>query len=462
MNILLVNPSYKSVYRDSKVKEGIPMSPVLSLAAIAANLRKSHNVKIFDANLFKNPYEELKNEIIRFSPAYVAITFTTPLYDEMRKISDMAKAINPKIITIGGGAHASGLPYDTLNNSSLDIIVVGEGDFTLAEIINGKGLGEIDGIFYKKDGKILKNSERTFVKDLDLLPFPAWDLFDIEKYAASELLARKTPAGWIETSRGCVFKCAYCNKSVFGNAFRTKSVKRVIEEMEYMLKLGFKEIHLADDAFTTDIKRAKEICREIIKRGLDFPWAPVTGIRIDGVDKELLELMKKAGCYRVYYGIESGNQKVLDGIGKGIKLDQIRKVVKISKEVGLEVFGFFMIALPGDTECSIRDTINFAKELDLDMAKMSVTIPLPATKLYEEWNKQGKIKMNVWSKFNLYSIPKDIFEHPNLAWPVIEKYYRKFYISFYFRPAFIVKYIIKSLKRGSLLHDIKCLLNTKW
>lgn len=462
MNLLLINPSHESVYRNSKIKAGVPRSPVLSLAAIAPALRKNHTVRIFDAAIFTDPYAQLRTEIINFKPDYAAITFTTPLYDEMRRIAGLVKEINPRIVTIGGGPHASAMPQETLGDSPLDIVVAGEGDFALSEIIDGGGPDTVPGVFYKKDGRIFKNPARELIKDLDSLPFPAWDLFDLEKYSSSELLARKSPAGWLETSRGCVFKCAYCNKSVFSAAFRTKSAGRVVDEIEYMLGLGFKEIHIADDAFTTNIARAKDICGEIIKRKLSFPWATVTGIRIDGVDKELLELMKASGCYRVYYGIESGNQKVLDTIQKGITLEKIRAVVKLSKEAGLEVFGFFMIALPGETESSMRDTINFAKELDLDMAKMSITVPLPATRLYETWKEEGRIKTADWTKYNLYAIPKDIFDHPNLTWDKIGEYYRKFYLEFYFRPGFIAKYALKSLKQGTMLRDIKYLLGTNW
>ncbi|MBI4656474.1 MAG: cobalamin B12-binding domain-containing protein [Elusimicrobia bacterium] len=402
MKILLVNPPQKSVYTDSKVKEAVPFSPPLNLAVVSPALRQNHEIKIFDGNIFDEVYRKLKDEITGFSPDYVGITFTTPLYDEMRKISDMAKEINPRITTVGGGAHASAMPVDTLRDSSLDMVVACEGDFALSEIVGGKPLESISGVFYKKDGKIRGNPPREQIKNLDALPFPAWDLFEIKKYSSGELLSKKTPAGWLETSRGCVFRCAYCNKSV------------------------------------------------------------VTGIRINGVDRELLDLMRKAGCYRVYYGIESGNQKVLDAIQKGITLDQVRKTVEMTREAGLEVFGFFMIALPGETEASMTDTINFAKELDLDMAKMSVTVPLPATRLYETLESKGRIKTNVWSKYNLYSIPEDIYDPPGLTWDIVKKYYRRFYVEFYFRPSFIVKYAVKSLKQGSLLQDIKRLVNTRW
>ncbi|MBU3930700.1 B12-binding domain-containing radical SAM protein [bacterium] len=462
MKILLVNPPSESVYKNSKVKAGVPCSPVLSLAAVAAPLTPNHDVKIFDGNIFENPYGKLKEEIINFLPDYLGVTITTPIYGEMKKITDMAKSINPGIITVVGGAHASSMPQDTLRADSLDIVVVGEGDFTFSEIVDAGGPEKVKGVFYKKDGEIIENPHREQIKDLDALPFPAWELFDLQKYSSGELLSRKTPSGWLETSRGCVFGCAYCNKSVFGRNFRVKSAERVIAEIEYMLHAGFKEIHIADDAFTTNIQRAKDICAGIIKRGLVFPWAPVTGIRIDGVDGELLHLMKKAGCYRVYYGIESGNQEVLDNIQKGIELEQVRKVVRMSKKEGLEVFGFFMIGLPGETERSMRDTINFAKELNLDMAKMSITVPLPATRLYEELNRAGKIKTADWSKYNLYAIPKEIFDHPNLSWGVIEKYYRKFYLEFYFRPSFIFRYAFRSLKSGTIFRDIKYFLSTKW
>jgi anaerobic magnesium-protoporphyrin IX monomethyl ester cyclase len=266
----------------------------------------------------------------------------------------------------------------------------------------------------------------------------------------------------METSRGCPYGCVYCNKSVFGRTFRVKSASRVVDEMELMLKEGIKEIHLADDNFTRDMVRAEKICQEIIERGLRFPWATITGIRVDRVNQRLLKKMKAAGCYRVYFGIESGSQRILNNIQKGINLKQVRQAIKWSKKAGLETFGFFMIALPGEELNDIKKTIKLATSLDLDMAKMSVTIPLPATPLYNELEEQGKIKTKNWSEFNLYLPAPAIYDHPNLDWGTIDKYYALFYRRFYFNPRFIAKRLLFSLKNRTLISDLRAALKTKW
>lgn len=347
---------------------------------------------------------------------------------------------------VGGGAHPSAMPRDVLESSEIDAVCIGEGDYSICQVAAGC-YKNMPGIAYKDDEgyHIPPDENKCFIETLDDLPFPAWNLFKINEYKTSKFLARVNPAGYIETSRGCPYGCVYCGKKIFGRNFRCKSAKRVVDEMEYMLSCGFRELLITDDCFTFDIERAKIICVEILKRGLKFPWTTSNGIRADRVNNELLAMMKRAGCYRVAYGIESGDNDVLKLLHKGESLEEIKKAVKMSKENGLEVVGFFMLALPGETERTMRRTIDFAKELDLDLAKVSITIPFPGTQLFEELYKNGNIKMTKWSKINTNIAPRELYEHPDLSWDVIETYYRKFYREFYFRPNFILKKIVKKL-----------------
>jgi len=461
--ILLIVPPTKAFYKNAKIRTAAHFSPFLAPAVLGAVLlEQGFAVRVFDFNIYESGDELFLKELGCFNPDYAGVTFTTPLFGEMNRICQMIKWYDKKICIIGGGAHCSSFPEDTLKHSDLDVVIIGEGDWTLARIIAGEDKEGIDGIAWRKGDEILLNLKDGFIKDLDNLPFPAWQLYDIKKYATTRVLSRKSPAGWIETSRGCVFACTYCNKSVFGQTFRVKCPRRVVDEMEYMLRAGFREIHIADDGFTTDIKRAKAICDEIIYRRLKFPWAPVAGLRVDRVDDELLNKMRRAGCYRIYFGIESGNQKVIDRIKKGITLDEVRKAVKLCKKNKLEVYGFFMLGLPGDTEKTIQDTIDFAKELGLDMAKASIATPLPATDWFNELESLGLIKSNDWTKLNLYVPSREIFDHPTLKWETIEKYMDKFYRDFYFRPVFIIKRFFKSLISGNLLSDIRDFFRTKW
>lgn len=461
--VLLINPTCASFYQDTKIKVAAMYSPPLNLATLAGQLLKdNHSVKILDLNLTTDPMSALKDEILSFHPDYIGVTFTTPLFNQAALIVENVKKIKPDVIAIAGGAHSTAMPEEVLLNSKFDIVVEAEGDFTLSEIISGRSLKDIKGIVYKNNGSILRNASREFISNLDQLSFPAWDLIDVDKYKTTDLMTKANPAGWIETSRGCVFGCCYCNKKVFGRNFRIKSPERVVDEISIMLSKGFKEVHIADDCFTTNLERAKKICRLILERNLKFYWAPVTGIRIDTVDEELLKLMKQAGCYRLYFGIESGNQKILDNIGKGITLDKIRQVIGWCRKNKLETVGFFMLALPGETPQTMQDTIDFAKELNLDLAKVTVTFPLPGTKLFDDLKEQGLIKNAEWSEYNLYLPAKNVYNHPNLDWDTVDKYFNKFYRKFYLNPYFIAKRIIKSIIEGKIISDIKYFFQTKW
>lgn len=258
--ILLINPSSRErVYLNTNVKVGAPSHPSLGLATIAAPLiQKGYGVKVVDMDLSGMTLAELQRTVRDYAPRYVGITGTTPLYSEMVNLSQLVKDIDNLIMVVVGGVHASVLPEEFMHLDSVDVVVYGEGDFTLVDVLSGMPL-EVKGIYYKSDGVVIQNEPRERVQDLDTLPYPAWGLFDLERYEASYLAVRKNPIGPLETSRGCVFGCSFCNKSIFGRAFRVKSVRRVVDEMEYMLKVGFKEIHIQDDGFSTILERAKEI-----------------------------------------------------------------------------------------------------------------------------------------------------------------------------------------------------------
>lgn len=460
--LLVIPPSSLSLYSQSKIKAAISEIPYISQAALAASLLQDNNqVRILDLSVCQeNPLEELRKSLSDFSPEFVGITFTTPLYKEALTIAEETKKFSPEMTVIGGGVHSSALPEETLQESKFDVLVIGEGDRTIVELVNAlpECFSQIDGICYKdKDEedniiKVVRTKRRELIKDLDELPYPAWHLYDLKKYNASKLTSRKNPVGAIETSRGCVFGCTYCNKDVFGRKFRMKSPARVVDEMEYMLKLGFKEVHIWDDNFVTNVQRAKEICDLIIKRRLKFPWCLACGVRVDCVDEEFLVKAKKAGCYSVYFGVETGDDEILKRINKGIKTEQVRKAFQMAKKVGLETLGFFMFGLTGETEETMQRTIDFAKELNPDYAKVTILVPFPSTPIYAELEKQGRIKTKDWSKYNFHTASR-IYEHENLSWDLMEKYYSKFYKEFYFRPGYLTKRLVKGLMTGRIFLD---------
>jgi len=466
IDVLLINPPYyKDIFSKSKVRSAIaPGATALGLASVAGGVIESgHTVKILDLNIEKDPDKCLVDVLKELNPRYAGITSTTPLIKKVYELTDIIKSINRDISVVAGGPHPSALPLEVLEESKIDCVVRGEGDFVLSSIIEKGFSTEIPNLYFKRDGRIFKSNEQNYVvNDIDKLPFPAYELFDIRKYVQPRISARKSPVGYLETSRGCYGKCIFCNKNIHGCQMRMKSPARVIGEIERLLRLGFREIHIIDDVFTADMKRAQTICEEIIHRKLKFSWYPRGGIRVDRVNAELLKVMKRAGCYRIPFGIESGSQRIIDIIGKHITLEQAEKAVKLAKEAGLETECYFMIGLPGETVDDINKTMEFSIKLNPDYAKFAVTIPLPGTSMFESMEKKGQIKTRDWSKFNFSASPKELYNHDTLSWEMIDNYYNMLHRKYYFRLGYVLKTIYRTLRNGTFLAHVKAFIHTRW
>ncbi len=464
--ILLINPNYyEDIFGKSKVRSAISRGTTsLGLACIAAPLlRDGHKVKLLDLNLSDDPDKELRKAVAEFSPGLVGITSTTPVIKKAYHLAEAIKDMDEGITIVVGGPHPSSLSEDVLNESRIDGVVKGEGDFIL-NLIAREGLSRrVPNVTYRDKGEVVTSQiQNDFIENLDELPFPAYELFDIKKYYQPRISSRRAPLGYIETSRGCYGRCVFCNKNIHGYKLRMKSVGRVVDEMERMLRLGFREIHIIDDVFTADMKRAHSICEEIMRRGLKFPWYPRGGIRVDRINLELLKMMKRAGCYRIPFGIESGSQRIIDSIHKNISLEQAESAVKSAREAGLEIECYFMLGLPSETEEDLKKTIDFAIKLDPDYVKFAITIPLPGTEMFDSMLKKGQIKTRDWDKYNFAASPKELYDHDNLSWETIDKYYNASYKTFYFRFSYITKTFFRTLMNGTILAHAKAFLQTSW
>lgn len=463
---LLINPAYYAdIFSRANVRAAIlPGTPPLGLACVAAGLLAAgHEVKILDLNVSDDPESALERETRAFAPQYAGITATTPLIKKAGVIAAKLKAINPGIYVLAGGPHPSALPEETLKENLIDCVVRGEGDFVFSKIIETGPNRDIPNIFYKRDGRIISaKTQGALTEDLDTLPFPAYTLLDPSKYRQPRLSARKSPLAYMETSRGCYGRCIFCNKNICGFRMRMKSPARVVDEMEHLLGLGYGEIHVIDDIFTADMARAGAVCAEIIKRGLVFPWYPRGGLRVDRVNPGLLAAMKKAGCYRIPFGVESGSQRVLDVVDKKITLEQAERAVKMAKEAGLETECYFMLALPTETEEDMRKSIAFAVKLDPDYAKFSIAIPLPGTPMFDKIRADGRLKTLDWSKYNFSTPPRELFTHDVLTPETIDRYRRLAYRKFYFRPGYAAKTLFRTIKDGTFMYHIKAFFQTRW
>ncbi|MFH1798711.1 MAG: radical SAM protein [Candidatus Omnitrophota bacterium] len=464
--VLLINPaSALRVYSGSKIRAVIPKLPSMSLAMIAGSLLgEGATVKILDLLLYKSQEADAvtKKEILQFKPDIVGVTAATPLFYEAARVSDIAKEVSKEILTILGGPHASSLPVESLRESTFDIVIAGEGESAVKKIIKNSNLGPEEGIYRRSCIDEINSSqgERTpHEMSLDNLPFPALELFNAKKYVCSRVIARNNPVGPLEMSRGCASNCSFCNKTVHGRIFRIKSPTRIIDELCVLKRLGYKEFHVLDDQFTTDIDKAKHICEAIIKERINMSWNLRTGIRADRIDQEFLDLAKRAGCYQMGVGFESGNQESLDLAGKGITLEESLKAARMVKKSGMEIAGFFMLGLANETVETMEETIRFAVKLNLDYAKATILVPFPGTRIYDEFEKKGRIKTKDWSRYNFHAA-SEIYTHPTLSWKCLNHYYELFHRRFYFRPEYLIRRLWKSLIQGRLFFDLYCAYQT--
>ncbi|MDD5772137.1 MAG: radical SAM protein [bacterium] len=450
--ILFFNaPSRNITYLKTNVRIAAPSYPNLTLATLAGHLIKDHSVRIIDLDFVNDPWQSLSEEIDSFQPDIVAASIKTPVYNITRDLMANVKKKYPAVKTIAGGVHITAMPEEAAAAGCFDIIILGEGDLVLPDLLKSP---------LSSAPRVIP--ARPLIVDLDSLPFPAWQLFDLTKYKNSRISSRANPVGHIETSRGCAYSCNFCSKLTFGTDYRMKSTNRVVDEMEYMLKCGFKEIHIADDSFTQDIKRAKAICNEIVRRGLKFPWSLINGVRVNLVDEEFFRIAKKAGLWQTGFGIETGDQKVLEKISKKTTLEQIKRAVTAANNAGIDTFGFFIFGLSGETEESMEKTIQFSKSLPLSIAKFDICIPYPGTDYYQELLAKGKILHQDWPSYIVHQIEKPIFQHENLDWPTISLYYKRAFREYYLRPSYFWHRFLRSLKNGDLLYDVLYFLKSKW
>lgn len=449
MRILFIQPSDSHV--DGSLKGGVWHAPPLGIASLAAFLReRKHIPKILDLAIdYKNPIKVCQE----FNPDFIGFSVTTPLISRANLLAKKLKESFPSSKIIFGGPHPSVDIKEVLKKDFVDFVVFGEGELTLAELLDSKPLSKIKGLAHKENGEIRINPPRELIKDLDSLPIPAYDLLGIYKYPDHPLSIRR-PNTSIITSRGCPFGCIYCNKSIFGRVFRKMGYKKVVDMMEHLINNdGIKEFQIVDDTFTLDKERVKDICREILRRRLEIKWMTPNGIRAGSVDFETVKLMKKAGCHYVYIGIESGSPKILNRIKKGITLDDVKETVRLFNKAGIGVGGFFMIGLPDETEQDIQKTIDFAKSLILDSVKFGIMVPLPGTEVFEEFEEKGFIKNFDYSTYFWHREP--VFETDLVSKETLFKYYKKAYREFYLRPQYILRKMLNLRSLSDVANNLK-------
>jgi len=414
MKVLLIQPPYTILNVEPKGAQ-----PPLGLAYLGGVLEKDHQVRILDALAEGYHIEEkvspdsfryglsfdlIKKFIAAWKPDIVGISclFTTQS-ENAHRVASLVREVSENIITVMGGAHPSSLPLKVMEDPSVDYIIIGEGEESFKDLINKLTLGDdvsgVDGLVYRKDGKILINPKTRFIEDLDSIPFPARHLLDMKKYFKINTpmgnLNRRKPNTPLITSRGCPANCIFCSiHTVWGRKFRARSVDNIMAELRHLKNdYGVRELQFCDDNITMNRERARRLFQRMIDEKLDLLWTAPNGMAIWSMDEDLLEKIRGSGCYKISIAIESGVERVLrEVIKKPLDLEKIKPLVRKIRKLRMGMDVYFVVGLPGERREEIEETLRFALDMRADNLSISIATPHPGTEMWEICREKGYIE----------------------------------------------------------------------
>jgi radical SAM superfamily enzyme YgiQ (UPF0313 family) len=452
MRVMVLNPP--SVYSKNVVRDLVygcwckgkriasAQFPPLSLLYIASMLEKEgHDIIFLDAQTEGKSLAQVEEIASERRPEIIIMPTSTMSFREDAKTLELLKKASGAVSLVYG-SHVTFLPKVSLGQKGIDYIAMREPEFIIRDFVNamGKGTGheKVNGIGYRKGGKAVINPPYPFIQNLDDLPFP--DRRHISKFTYFNPLVKRIHWTAAMTSRGCPGRCLFCSSpNFYGNTLRMRSAKNVVDELEDIRGLGYEEVFFRDETFTAHRKRVEEICNLMIERGLNLTW--ICNARVDTVDKELLTLMKKAGCHLIKFGVESGVQQILDNINKMIRVEMTRKTFRWAHEVGMETHAHMMLGCIGETKETIKKTMKFIKQLDPTTVTFGAFTPYPGTKIFDIVTKE-KPEIGDGSSCDLSKLHTSGFYNyvfcdltENEIGEAVFNAYRQFYL----RPSYIIK-----------------------
>lgn len=455
--ILLIRPpSQASLDYGGTIKDSYGGHELeLGLLYLASYLEeKGEKVTFLDMSLYEDCEKRLVNILKSDNFDFIGLTSYTNFIKTADRIAGIVKQNSHAPIVIGG-IHASALPQETLEVfKNFDYLVYGEGEKTFAELVVGKNINQIKGLVWREGDKVICNGPQDPIEDLNKLPFPARHLLDFKRYIPPPGNYYKLPSTGILSSRGCPYLCTYCGRTGtrFQNKIRLRSVENIISEINFCSKkYGIRDFRFYDDVFVIPKKRLISFCHELIDRKIKITWNCYS--RVDTIDKEMLKIMRKAGCYHIKYGVEFGTETWLKKTKKNTTLEQAREAIHETKKIGIAAKASFMIGMPGETVEEVRKTIKFARELNPSYATFGIFTPLPGSELFDECkNKQTLLTYDYDSYFHKTgNILKD-----QLDLAILEKLIKEAYRAVYFNPKYILHRLTHLLKNFSLF-EIKTL-----
>ncbi|MDD4941267.1 MAG: radical SAM protein [Candidatus Omnitrophica bacterium] len=433
--------------------------PSLGLGYLAATARSSgHEASIFDCTV-NNDEAALYSAAASCKPDVIGITSTTPVFVQARSIAESLRKIHPAAVYVLGGSHATCDPAGALAAGAFDLLVMGEGEDTFAELLSCLEKGRrpdetVKGIAFRNDSSVVVTTPRGYIDDLDRIPLPARDLLPgLRAYHPTPASYRRLPVGIVMTSRGCPSRCTFCDRAIFGSSFRKRSADNVGTELDELVnKYGAKEVRFFDDTFTVDRGHASSICALMRTRFLDIPWTCLT--RVTAVTPEMLRELKMSGCWQVLYGLESGDDGILEKLGKGNTVEQNRRAVYWAKKAGLKIRADFLVGSPWETKATFRKTVEFAKSLPLDFAHFNKFVPYPGTDIYKNLTAQGYsfdfYRGSFSTDHESYAYVPPAFSCEDYG-AALNKAFREFYL----RPGYLIHKILSMKTRTEFAGHVK-------
>jgi len=453
MKVLLINPSSVLIDSSRKLRAFLTPIPPLGIASLAAILEKNGiEVKIADQFADRMTNQGLLKEIREFNPTVVGFSCLTPVINNVKNIVDELRKVSKAFIVLGN-IHATIFADQLLREGSADAIVRGEGENTFLHLVRAvrdkRDLSGVEGISFRRGDAIFHNPDRALIEDLDELPYPAWHLVNLKNYKETpQALIRNRSALPILGSRGCPYRCIFCAQDTIYPRPRYRKPENIVREMEFMYnRFNVRVFGFFDAYFPFSAEAGMKFCGELMRSGLHRRIKWCTETRIDLVSEDLLMMMKRSGLHLVMFGIESGNQGILETINKKTTLDQARRVIKMAKKLKIYTLGLFMLGLPGETAESARDTIEFAKELDCDVVKFNIAVPYPGSKLFKDVYKMKDFSLKPEKFTSWYDWTEGkgelIYVPDGMTGKQLVDLQRKGMFEFYARPKIIYRFLFQ-------------------
>jgi len=437
-DIIFVNPPYERIAAGYEfVKHITNNSPSLGLLHLAAEVREhGFTPSIIESDIFNLNVEQIVERIVKQNPQYVGITLFTVGVWSAATIAKKIKEASPEITIIVGGPHISSMGKETIERfNQFDYAVDGEGEKILIELLNAlenkQDLLSVPGLIYRNEFQILKTPGKPINRVLDELPFPAWDLLPDFPIAYKPAIYDypRGPAATIAASRGCPFHCKFCDTSTFGASVRHYSPKIVFKMMKHLNeKYGVRHIGFVDDLFLASKIRVQELCELILDDGLNVTWSCTA--RVDTVKPDILGLMKKAGCWEISFGLETGSNDLLKKMDKKAEVEKSEQAVKWTAAAGIRTKGLFMLGFPGEDEHTIQQTKDFIRNIPMTIMNLTKFTPYPGSPIYLEIYGTN-IREDHWQKMNGMNF---VWSPEGISVKELDKHYQQILTAFYKRP----------------------------